>query len=320
MVVCTGSIAYDYILTFKGRFKDHILLDKTHILNLSFLVDDLQKRRGGVAGNYAYNLALLGHPAAVLATAGADAAEYRDWLSSMGIDCRGLRLLDGEMSATGFTTTDMDDNQLTGYYGGAMWKAAMLGLDDGPADVDAVIIGPNSPAAMKRLVTECRDRKVPFVFDPAHQLPHMSGAEVMDSTDGAWIVIGNDYELELIQQRAECDMKELCKRAELVVTTLGRHGSRIDSRSGTVEIPAAPAVTEADPTGAGDAYRAGLVAGLLRGLELSEAGRVASLAATYAVEHVGTIEHAYTRDEFRKRHRDAFGVEISDELWSSAAP
>src|SRR5256885_13597047 len=119
MVLCTGSIAYDYILTFKGRFKDHILPDKTHILNLSFLVDDLQKRKGGVAGNYAYNLSLLGHPAAVLATAGSDAAEYRDWLIAHGVDCRGLRLIEGEMSATGFTTTDMDDNQLTGYYGGA---------------------------------------------------------------------------------------------------------------------------------------------------------------------------------------------------------
>src|SRR5438445_5042373 len=143
MVLCTGSIAYDYILTFKGRFKDHILLDKTHILNLSFLVDDLQKRRGGVAGNYAYNLALLGHPSAVLATAGSDAAEYRDWLAAQGIDCRGLRLLDGEPSATGFTTTDLDDNQLTGYYGGATRRAGMRGLDVGPPEVDAVIAGPH---------------------------------------------------------------------------------------------------------------------------------------------------------------------------------
>lgn len=315
MVVCSGSIAYDYILTFKGRFKDHILLDKTHILNLSFLVDDLQKRRGGVAGNYAYNLSLLGYPAAVLATAGTDAAEYRDWLVGQGVDCRGLRLLEGELSATGFTTTDMDDNQLTGYYGGAMWRAGMLGLSDGPAGVDAVIIGPNAPEAMKRLVAECRDGNVRFIFDPAHQLPHMSGADVMDSTEGAWIVIGNDYELELIQQRAECTMHELCERADMVVTTLGRHGSRIDSRQGSVEIPAAPADHEADPTGAGDAYRAGLVAGLLRGLELEDAGRVASLAATYAVEHVGTIEHTYTRPEFRERYRTSFGSELPERFW-----
>jgi adenosine kinase len=315
MVLCTGSIAYDYILTFKGRFKDHILLDKTHILNLSFLVDDLQKRRGGVAGNYAYNLALLGHPAAVLATAGTDATEYRDWLVSRGIDCRGLRLLDGEISATGFTTTDLDANQLTGYYGGAMWRAGMLGLDDGPPHTDAVIIGPNDPGAMKRLVRECRERGVPFVFDPAHQLPMMDGADVTDSTNGAWIVIGNDYELELIQERTKRDTRGLLELSQIVVTTLGRHGSRITTRDGAVDIPAAPAAREMDPTGAGDAYRAGLVAGLLRGLEIAEAGRVASLAATYAVEQVGTIEHSYSREEFSARCRECFGLELAEKFW-----
>ena len=316
MVVCTGSIAYDYILSFKGRFKDHILLDKTHILNLSFLVDDLQKRRGGVAGNYAYNLALLGYPSAVLATAGQDAAEYRDWLAARGVDCRGLRLLDGEMSATGFTTTDLDDNQLTGYYGGAMWRAAMLGLDDGPPNPDAVIIGPNDPGAMKRLVAECRDRGVPFVFDPAHQLPMMSGADVTDGIDGSWIVIGNDYELELIRERTGRDMEGLLDLAEMVVTTLGRQGSRITTREGQVDVPAAAALREVDPTGAGDAYRSGLVAGLLRGLDIAAAGCVASLAATYAVEQVGTIEHRYTRDEFSRRHRECFGSDLTDDFWS----
>ena len=130
MVVCTGSIAYDYILNFNGRFKDHILPDKTHILNLSFLVDDLHKRRGGVAGNYAYNLSLLGYPAAVLATAGSDAAEYRTWLEARGVDCSGLRLMEGEITATGFTTTDLDDNQITGYYGGAMLRGSFAPLYD----------------------------------------------------------------------------------------------------------------------------------------------------------------------------------------------
>jgi adenosine kinase len=317
MVLCTGSIAYDYILTFKGRFKEHILLDKTHILNLSFLVDDLQKRRGGVAGNYAHNLALLGHPAAVLATAGLDATEYRDWLMARGVDCRGLRLLPGELSATGFTTTDLDDNQLTGYYGGAMWKAAMLGLDDGPPDPAAVIIGPNDPGAMKRLVGECRERRVRFVFDPAHQLPMMSAADVMDGVRGAWIVIGNDYELQLIEDRTGRNVAGLLEVADMVVTTLGRHGSRIAGRNGVTEIPAAPAEREADPTGAGDAYRAGLVAGLLRGLDVEAAGRVAALAATYAIEQVGTIEHSYAADEFAVRYRQAFGAELPGAFWAS---
>ena len=317
MVLCTGSIAYDYILSFKGRFKDHILLDKTHILNLSFLVDDLQKRRGGVAGNYAYNLALLGHPAAVLATAGADAAEYKAWLEARGVDCTGLRLLDDAMSATGFTTTDMDDNQLTGYYGGAMWRAGMLGLDDAPPGVDAVIVGPNDPSAMKRLVSECRDRGIRFVFDPAHQLPMMDGADVTDGISGAWIVIGNDYELELIQDRTKRDTPGLLELAEIVVTTLGRQGSRITTRDGVVEVPAAAARRELDPTGAGDAYRSGLVAGLMRGLDLYSAGCIASLAATHAVEHVGTIEHSYTKDDFCRRHRECFGVDVADSFWLS---
>jgi adenosine kinase len=309
-VVCTGSIAYDYILSFKGHFKDHILADKTHILNLSFLVDDLRKHRGGVAGNYAYNLALLGYPAAVLATAGSDAAEYREWLVGHGVDCHGLRLLEGEITATGFTTTDMDDNQLTGYYGGAMGRAAMLGLDDAPPGGEALIVGPNDPAAMIRLVKECRDAGLPFVFDPAHQLPRLAAEDVAEGARGAWILIGNDYELELIMKRTGHSMDQLVKLAEIVVTTLGRDGSRIATRSGTVDIPPAPARRESDPTGAGDAYRAGLVAGLLRGLKLEEAGRVASLAATYVIEQVGTVEHIYTFTEFSQRYKEAFGTPL----------
>jgi adenosine kinase len=314
-VVCTGSIAYDYILSFKGRFKDHILADKTHILNLSFLVDDLRKRRGGVAGNYAYNLSLLGYPAAVLATAGSDAAEYRDWLIGLGIDCQGLRLLDGEITATGFTTTDMDDNQLTGYYGGAMGRAAMLGLDDATPGAEALIVGPNDPAAMIRLVKESRDRGLRFVFDPAHQLPRLAPEDVAEGARGAWILIGNDYELELIMQRTGHSMDALVEMAEMVVTTLGRDGSRIATRKGVVDIPPAPALIESDPTGAGDAYRAGLVAGLLRGLNLEQAGRVASLAATYAIEQVGTVEHTYTREAFSKRYQEAFGDPLPSRLW-----
>ena len=316
MVVCTGSVAYDYILNFKGRFKDHILPDKTHILNLSFLVDDLHKRRGGVAGNYAYNLSLLGYPAAVLATAGADAAEYKAWLEARGVDCTGLRLFEGEITATGFTTTDLDDNQITGYYGGAMRRAAALGLDDAPAGAKAVIIGPNDPGAMMRLCVECRERGMPFVFDPAHQLPHMSGDDLAAAVKGAWMLIGNDYEIELVKQRMECNEDTLLGHAQLVVTTLGRQGSRIAGRDGRVDIPAAAEIEVVDPTGAGDAYRAGLVAGLLRGLDLEVAGRIASLAATYAIEQVGTAEHRYTHDEFRERYRAAFGSPIPDAFFS----
>ena len=316
-IVATGSIAFDYILSFKGKFGDHILPEKTHMINLSFLVDSLQKRRGGVAGNYAYNLSLLGHPSAILATAGGDAVSYRDWLAAKGIDCRGLRILEDEISATGFTTTDLDDNQITGYYGGAMNRAGMLGLKDTVAAPAAVIIGPNAPDAMFRLVRECREAGVRWVFDPAHQLPHMQKDDIEQGCQGAWILIGNDYELELIQERTGRDMRRLLELASMVVTTLGREGSRIDTGSATVTIPAAPPVREADPTGAGDAYRAGLVAGLLRGLSVEDAGRCGSLAATYAIEQVGTIEHSYTPSEFAARYREAFGTPLPEAFAAS---
>jgi adenosine kinase len=319
VVVCTGSIAYDYILNFNGRFRDHILPDKTHMINLSFLVDNLHKRRGGVAGNYAYNLSLLGYPAAVLATAGPDAAEYRDWLEARGVDCSGLRLIEGEITATGFTTTDLDDNQITGYYGGAMLRAASLGLDDTPAGMKAVVIGPNDPAAMMRLARECRERSVPFVFDPAHQLPRLDASDLTAAAHGAWILIGNDYEIELVKERMQCGDDDLLGHADMVVTTMGKDGSRIAGRDGVAEIPAAPSGPVVDPTGAGDAYRSGLVAGLLRGLDIPAAGRVASLAATYAIEQVGTAEHSYTHDAFSERYREAFGAYLPDLFWRATA-
>jgi adenosine kinase len=306
-VVATGSIAFDYILTFKGHFGDHILPDKAHVINLSFLVDSMQKRRGGVAGNYAYTLALLGHPAAVLATAGADGAEYRDWLQGLGIDCRGLRILPDEHTATGFTTTDLNDNQITGYYGGAMNRAGQLGLADTVPDPEAVIVGPNAPDAMLRLVHECRERGVRWVWDPAHQLPHMSKEDLEDGGRGAWILIGNDYEIELVRQRTGRSDEGLLELAEMVVTTFGRDGSEIATRDGVFKIPAAPATREVDAVGAGDAYRAGLVVGLLAGRGIDHAGRIASLAGSYVVEQTGTVEHAYTKEEVAHRFRKVYG-------------
>lgn len=317
-VVATGSIAFDYILSYAGRFRDHILLEKTHILNLSFLVDRLEKRRGGVAANYAYNLALLGYPSAILATAGRDADEYHDWLAARGIDVGGLRLLDDVMTATGFTTTDSEDNQLTGYYGGAMLRADALGLDDTVDDPEVVIIGPNGPTAMARLVRECRERKVRWVYDPSHQLSSLEVDDLKDGIRGAWILIGNDYELELIQQRTGSDLQALAQQCEIVVTTKGRHGSRLTTLSADREAPAAAAHKEVDPTGAGDAYRAGLVAALLQGLELDDAALVAALAAAYVVEQTGTIEHEYTREEFADRFASAFGKPCPPGLFEPA--
>jgi len=318
-VIATGSVAFDHILTFRGRFAEHLIPEKSHVINLSFLVDRVERRRGGVAANYAYTLSLLGQPAAILATAGEDAAEYKHWLEARGIDCSGLVLLEGEQTATGYTTTDLDGNQITGYFGGAMLKAGSIGLAATAASSDAVIVGPNAPDAMQRLVAECRQRRIPWVWDPAHQLPRMSPAEILEGCRGAWIVIGNDYEIELIHQRTGRDRRGLLDFAEMVVTTFGREGSRIDTRSGHVTAPAAPASPELDPVGAGDAYRGGLVYGLLSGRSIAEAARIASVAAAYVIEHRGTIEHSYLQEEFEARYRRSFGTDLDLHRTSATA-
>jgi adenosine kinase len=309
-VIATGSISFDFILRFNGRFAEHILAEKARVINLSFLVDTVVKRRGGVAANCAYTLRLLGYPAAIVATVGADGAEYKTWLEEKAIDCSGIRVLPDEQTATSYTITDLDDNQITGYYSGATLKAASIGLDETAADPEAVIIGPNAPDAMFRLVRECRERRIPWVWDPAHQLPGMTRKDVEEGCRGAWIVIGNDSEIELIQQRTKRDIAGLLYLANKVVTTFGRDGSSISTREGEYYVPAAPARAEVDPVGAGDAYRAGLVFGLLTGRTVIEAGQIASVAAAYVVERKGTIEHSYSLEEFEQRYQNSYGLPL----------
>jgi len=312
-VVASGSVAFDYILTFNGRFADHLMIEHAHSLNLSFLVESMEKRRGGVASNYAYNLALLGRPAAILATVGEDAGDYRHWLESQGVDCAGLVVLAGEQTATGFITTDLAHNQITGYFGGAMLRAGEIGLDQTVAEPEAVIIGPNAPAAMSRLVRECRERRLRWVYDPAHQLPRLSTAELLEGARGAWILIGSEYELELIRRQTGLGDTELAGMSEFVVTTYGSRGSAIQRGEQVFAIPPCPARQEMDPVGAGDAYRAGLVCGLLTGLGPERAGRLASVVGAYAVEQTGTVEHRFDLTQVRARYRDTYGHDPWDQ-------
>jgi adenosine kinase len=306
-IVATGSLAFEYILTCKGKFREHMPKDPSRVINLSFLVDSVVKRRGGVAANFAYSVNLLGYPVAIVATVGADGADYKAWLAARGIDCSGVKVLPGEQTATGYTTTDMDDARITGYFGGAMLKAGLVGLDVTKARPEAVMVGPNAPEAMFRLVRECRDRRIRWIWDPADQLPLFTRNDIEEGCRGAWIVIGNDYEMELIQRRTGRNVADLLLLAEVVVTTFGREGSTISMREAEYFIPAAAARIEVDPVGAGDAYRAGLVLGLLTGYSAVEAGRIASVAAAYVVEQRGTIEHSYTLDEFAGRYEAAYG-------------
>ena len=309
-IVVTGSVAFDHIMDFPGRFKEHILPDKVHMLSVSFLVDNLKKVRGGCAANIAYNLALLGERPKMVATVGDDFAEYRAWLEEQGVDTSGTRVIEGDFTASCFITTDLDDNQITGFYTGAMKAAGSVSLLDMLADGDAVIISPNDPGAMVNYPKECRERGAAWVYDPGQQIVRLSGEELLDGVSGARCVIGNDYEMAMIQEKTGRDAEALLELSETVVVTRGEQGSTIMTRDGQVDVPAAKARRVLDPTGAGDAYRAGLLRGLVRGNAPEQYGRVAALAAVYAVEEYGTQAHAYTPAEFAERYRDAFGEDF----------
>lgn len=309
-IVVTGSLAYDYIMNFPGYFKDHILPDKIHMLSVSFLVDSLRRMRGGVAGNIAYTLALLGDRPLVVATAGQDFGEYRAWMQQQGIDTSGVKLIDDEFTASAFFNTDQSNNQIVAFYTGAMARSRDLSLLDlglGPRDL--VIISPTDPEAMARYADECRSHGIPFLFDPGKQTPRLEGEQILDGLDGAAVLVGNDYEFAMMAQKTGRSEAELIAAAPLAVLTRGEQGSTIYDNANHQElhIPIAPISAVADPTGAGDAYLAGLVFGLARGLPLEITGRVAALAAAYAIEERGGQEHSFTTAEFAERYTGAFG-------------
>lgn len=312
-ILVTGSLAYDNIMDFPGYFKDHILPEKVHILNVSFLVRSLRRQRGGCAPNIAYNLALLGERPAIMGTVGHDFAEYKNWLVENGIDTRAIKTIPDEFTACCFITTDMSSNQITGFYPGAMAFAHEQSLADYDfSDLEMAIISPNDPNAMEKYVNECHKYKVPYVFDPGQQTIALSPEQIIAGAKGAKAIIGNDYELELIQNKTGYTPEQLLEFSEMVVITFGEKGSRIITRERTVDIPVAAAAEVLDPTGAGDAYRAGIIKGLVRGYSLEEMGRYAALAGTYCVENYGTMQHRYTVNDFNERYTKSFGETPSE--------
>jgi adenosine kinase len=315
-IVVTGSLAYDYIMNFPGYFKDHILPDKVHMLTVSFLVDSMRRMRGGVAGNIAYTLALLGERPLVVATAGQDFGEYRAWMEQQGIDPSGIKLIDDEFTASCFINTDRSNNQIVAFYTGAMARSrelSLLGLGLGTHDL--VIISPTDPDAMARYADECRSHGIPFLFDPGKQTPRLDGEQILAGLTGASVLIGNDYEFAMMAQKTGKSEAELLATTPLTVTTRGEQGSTIyDNVKGQqLHIPTAPISAVVDPTGAGDAYLGGLVFGLARGLPLDVTGRVAALSAAYAIEQRGCQEHAYTPADFAERYASAFGPSVEIE-------
>ena len=310
-IVVTGSLAYDYIMNFPGNFKDHILEDKVHMLTVSFLVDSMRRMRGGVAGNIAYSLALLGERPLVVGSVGQDFGEYRELMENRGVDASGIVEIEDEFTASCFINTDKANNQIVAFYAGAMTRANQLSLLDlGLEADDLVVISPTDPEAMARYADECRQMGVQFLFDPGKQTPRLEGEQILAGLDGASVLVGNDYEFAMMAQKTGRTEEELIKSAPLTVVTRGAEGSTIYSNEAGgegLEVPVAQISELADPTGAGDAYLAGLVFGLARDFPLEVVGRVAALTAAYAVEQQGCQEHGFTTTEFAERYADTFG-------------
>ncbi len=318
-VFVTGSIAFDYIMVFPGRFRDHIRPDRMHVLSVSFLVDSLTRRRGGTGANIAYNLGLLGERPILVGTVGEDFGEYRAWLESHGVDCQPVRIITGEHTASCFINTDLQDNQITAFYPGAMAQASTVSLADaGVTPADLVVIAPNDPVAMNRYTAECIERRVPYLYDPSMQLPRLEAAELARGCRGARILAGNDYEFGLMAEKLGCAETELRKMVPVTVMTRGEAGALITVDGEEFEIPAAKPMKVIDPTGAGDAFRAGFVLGMKKGMSWPVVGRLASLTAVYAIEQPGTQQHGYSIDQFLVRYQENFGsLSEADKLRSS---
>ena len=312
-IIVTGSIAYDYVMVFPGHFQDHILPEKMHILSVSFLVDSMKRLRGGTATNIAYNLALIGEKPEVVGTVGDDFADYRAWLEGKGVVTDGIKVIEGDFTASCFINTDLKHNQITAFYPGAMRHASTLKLDGmGLTADDLVLIAPNDPAAMAAHAEECARLGIPYLYDPSMQAPRMTGVELEAGFQGAKILTGNDYEFGMMAEKLEISEDVLRKKVPITVVTKGEAGALITVEGTEYEIPPASPTVVVDPTGAGDAYRAGLVTGMARGFSWPVIGRLGALAAVYAIEHTGTQNHYYTVPEFVERYRSTFGP--SDEV------
>ncbi len=309
-VLITGSIAYDYIMTFPGYFKEHILPDQLEHISLSFLVDSMYRQRGGCATNIAYNLALLGERPLVMGTVGQDFGEYREFLERCGVDTSLIVEVNGDFTASFFVSTDKAGNQIASFYTGAMSRARELSLRDINRDeIGLAVISPNDPEAMKKYARECRELGIPYIYDPSQQIVRLEGKDLIEGTRGSRILILNDYEYELFKARTGLNDAQVQELVPTLIITCGEKGSYIVEGGRRIDIPAVRPRRFIDPTGVGDAYRAGIIKGIIHRLPWEIAGRIASLAATYSLEENGPQSHHYTLEEFVRRYEDNFGPE-----------
>ncbi len=307
MITVSGSLAFDYIMDYSGKFADNIMPDKIHQINLSFLVKTLEKQKGGNAGNIAYNLALLKIPVGIFAPAGNDFSEYSVFLKNSGVDISNIQIIKDKPTASAFIMTDQSDNQISAFYPGAMDEAANYSLKDLTTKPDFVVISPNSPQAIINLAEDCRQLNIPFMIDIGMQLPALDSNQIKQILKGAKILINNDYEMTLLCDKLQVTSDKLLENTEILITTFGKKGSVIKTKDQKIEIQAGKVKEVVDPTGAGDAYRAGFLAGYTKGLDLKTSGQMGSIAAMFAIEKYGTSNHKFTVEEFKQRYMDNFG-------------
>ncbi len=305
-IIVTGSIAFDYLMSFPGKFTEHLLPEHFSRVSLSFLVDTMDKRRGGCAPNIAYTLALLGERPRLMATAGQDFGDYRRWLDAAGVDTSLVREIEGKFTASFFCNTDEANNQIASFYTGAMADASQLSFRTVERP-DLVIISPNDPAAMVQYAEECRALDIHYMFDPGQQCARMSGDELKDGIRGASYVICNDYEFELIRQKTGMSEADVLDESGVLIVTKGEKGSSILQKGLQIDVPAVEPTRLADPTGVGDAYRGGFLKGLAVSAPLDVCAQIGSVAATYVLEHLGGSSHAYSWTEFEDRYETHFG-------------
>jgi len=306
-IIVAGSIAYDHLMEFPGYFSEMIIADSIDKLNVSFLVKSLKKVRGGTAPNIAYNLALIGLEAEILGTAGSDFGSYRQWLEENGVGTSLVRIREDDFTASCFINTDLSGNQITAFYPGAMAYDVRISMREIPMDdTSMVIIAPTEPAAISKWCDELQRIGIPYLYDAGMQIPRLAPEDLVKGILGAKIAIFNEYEYAMMRKKTGLTMGDILARVEIVVITLGEKGSELRTKSETVRVPAARPVRVVDPTGAGDAYRAGLLKGYFEGASLETMGRYASVSAVYAVEHRGATEHRYTLEEFYARYRENY--------------
>ncbi len=308
-LIVTGSIAFDYLMSFAGDFREHILPEKLDAISVSFLVDNLHKREGGCAANISYSLALLGHTPRLVGAAGCDFETYRSRLNEAGVDTTAVLLDDKAYTASFFANTDRRGNQIASFYAGAMLRAREISLQAFSGPESVVIISPNDPEAMSRHAGECREFGIDFIYDPGQQIAVLDGETLLADSRGSAILILNEYELEMFKKKTGSREEELFDLTDTLIVTMGEDGAVIRRRDESYAIPTAKPGSVLDPTGVGDAFRAGLLAGLSWGLAWPVCGRLGSLAAAYVIETDGPQNHRYSLADFIQRYQQNFGPE-----------